>query len=71
MYDGLPARIVEPVMPVGYWVMPEAMMWIEERVHLYIRRSDDRVGREHVFVPGSAHLEDTGMAPTMNVRRVD
>jgi hypothetical protein len=26
------------VMPVGYRVMLEAMMWIEERVHLYIRQ---------------------------------
>ena len=66
MQDGLPACIVEPVMPVGYWVMPEAMMWIEERVHLYIRRSDDRVGHEHVFVPGGAQLEDPGSAPTIN-----
>ncbi len=66
MHDGFPARIVEPVMPVGYLVMLEAMMWIEERVHLYIRRSDDRVGHEHVFVPGGAQLEDPGLAPTIN-----
>ena len=38
MHDGFPARVVEPVMPVGYRVMLEAMMWIEERAHLYIRQ---------------------------------
>ena len=46
--------------------MPEAMMWIEERVHLYIRRIDGRLGREHVFVAGGAHLEDTGLTATTN-----
>ena len=66
-----PSRIVEPALRVGRQAMLEAMMRIEYRVHLSIRRIDDRVRRDHLFIQGRAHVENTGLALIMPVGSVE